>query len=77
MRLLTPAAPPYDPRRWVTLPLEERGRLACGGWALQGYGTPLGGRSLAYQIHDAATGRLEAGEIEVAPLRKVQPWAAA
>src|SRR5690349_11515883 len=42
MRLLTPAAPPYDPRRWVTLPLEERGRLACEGWALQGYGTPLG-----------------------------------
>ena len=38
---------------------------------------PLGGKTMAYRIHDAATGPIEAGEIEVAPLRRLQPWAAA
>jgi len=40
--LLTPAAPPYDPLRWKTLPLPERARAACQAWALQGYGAPAG-----------------------------------
>jgi hypothetical protein len=35
---------------------------------------PLGGGALAYRIADAATGRLEAGEIPVAELRERQPW---
>lgn len=40
MRLLQPTPPPYDPLAWSALPLEERGRLVCQAWALQGYGTP-------------------------------------
>src|ERR1700761_8619854 len=40
MNLLEPAPLPYDPRRWLEQPLEERARLACCGWAMQGYGTP-------------------------------------
>ncbi len=35
---------------------------------------PLGGRSLAYRIVDAATGRIAAGELPVAELRARQPW---
>lgn len=38
---------------------------------------PLGGSTLAYRIVDAATGRLEAGALEVARLRAGQPWKAA
>ncbi len=41
MGLLDPAAPPYDPLEWVEKPLEERGRMVCEAWALQGYGAPL------------------------------------
>jgi len=37
---------------------------------------PLGGKTLSYRIHDAANGLMEAGEIAVAPLRELQPWAA-
>ena len=37
---------------------------------------PLGGASLRYRIVDAATGRLEAGELPVAELRTRQPWSA-
>ncbi|MEM6990004.1 MAG: DUF3556 domain-containing protein [Myxococcota bacterium] len=42
MGFIQPVAPPYDPLKWLTLPLHERGRLACESWALQGYGTPVG-----------------------------------
>jgi Transmembrane protein of unknown function (DUF3556) len=35
---------------------------------------PLGGRSLAYRIVDAATGQLEAGELPISELRQRQPW---
>lgn len=41
VRLLNPTPPPYDPLEWVELPFEERGRLVCQAWALQGYGAPL------------------------------------
>jgi hypothetical protein len=34
----------------------------------------LGGRTLAYRIRDAATGEIEAGELDVAALRARQPW---
>jgi hypothetical protein len=37
---------------------------------------PLGGRTLAYRIHDASTGLLEAGELDVRELRRRQPWEA-
>ncbi|HVE82524.1 MAG TPA: DUF3556 domain-containing protein, partial [Myxococcales bacterium] len=42
MRLLQPAAPPYDPLGWAKLPLPERARMVCQAWAMQGYGAPLG-----------------------------------
>src|SRR5512133_3383548 len=40
MRLLAPVPPPYDPLEWSKKPLQERGRMVCESWALQGYGTP-------------------------------------
>ncbi|CAN95704.1 putative membrane protein [Sorangium cellulosum So ce56] len=36
---------------------------------------PLGGAKMAYQIHDAASGLLDAGELDVRELRGRQPWA--
>ena len=36
---------------------------------------PFGRSTLAYRIHDARTGLLEAGELDVAELRRRQPWA--
>jgi hypothetical protein len=36
----------------------------------------LGGRTLAYRIHDAATGLVDRGELDVASLRARQPWEA-
>lgn len=36
---------------------------------------PLGRRTLAYRIHDAKTGLLEAGDLDVGELRRRQPWA--
>jgi hypothetical protein len=51
----------------------EPGELRCIFVEAQ----PLGGKALAYRIHDAATGLMESGEIPVAPLREVQPWMAA
>jgi hypothetical protein len=41
MGFLAPTPPPYDPIAWSKKPLEERGRMVCEAWALQGYGTPL------------------------------------
>lgn len=40
MGFIQPKTPSYDPRKWLTLPLQERGRLACESWAIDGYGTP-------------------------------------
>jgi hypothetical protein len=37
---------------------------------------PLGRRTLAYRIHDAATGLVERGEVDVTTLRARQPWSA-
>ncbi len=45
--LMKPTPPPYDPLEWVKKPFEERARMVCAAWALQGYGTPLG----AYALH--------------------------
>lgn len=42
MGLLDPTPPPYDALAWVKRPLDERGRMVCEAWAMQGYGTPLG-----------------------------------
>jgi hypothetical protein len=42
MGLLDPTPPPYDPIAWSKLPLDERGRMVCSAWALQGYGAPIG-----------------------------------
>lgn len=50
----------------------EPGELRCIFVEAQ----PLGGKTLSYRIHDAANGLMEAGEIAVAPLRELQPWAA-
>src|SRR6266436_3810775 len=41
MGLLDPTPPPYAPLEWAKKPLEERGRMVCAAWAMQGYGTPL------------------------------------
>lgn len=38
---------------------------------------PLGRSTMAYRIHDASTGLIEAGELDVRELRQRQPWAAA
>jgi len=35
---------------------------------------PLFGRKMQWEIHDAATGRLESGETEIAPMRGLPPW---
>jgi hypothetical protein len=35
---------------------------------------PLFGSTLAWRIHDAATGLVDAGEVDVARLRELQPW---
>jgi hypothetical protein len=42
MGLLDPTPPPYAPLEWAKKPLDERGRMVCDAWAMQGYGTPLG-----------------------------------
>jgi hypothetical protein len=38
---------------------------------------PLGRSTMAYRIHDAATGLLDAGALDVRAMRQRQPWAAA
>lgn len=48
----------------------EEGELRCIFVEAQ----PLGGRSLAYRIHDARTGLIEEGELDVAEMRGRQPW---
>ncbi|MCA9677638.1 MAG: DUF3556 domain-containing protein [Kofleriaceae bacterium] len=50
----------------------EPGELRCVFVEAQ----PLGGRTLAYRIRDAATGELDAGTVDVDVLRERQPWAA-
>jgi hypothetical protein len=42
MGLLDPKPTPYDPFEWLKAPFEERGRLSCEAWAVDGYGTPIG-----------------------------------
>jgi hypothetical protein len=39
--VLRPTPPPYAPLDWVNEPLDQRSRMVCQAWALQGYGTPL------------------------------------
>jgi hypothetical protein len=48
----------------------EPGELRCVFVESQ----PLGRASLAYRIADAATGRIEAGEVAVKDLLAAQPW---
>jgi hypothetical protein len=40
MPFLEPAVPPYDPLEWSRMPFRDRARLACKGYALQGWGYP-------------------------------------
>lgn len=40
-------------------------------------GQPVGRSTMAYRIHDAATGLIEAGTLDVNALRQRQPWLAA
>jgi transmembrane protein DUF3556 len=40
MPFLKPDAPPFDPLDWARMPFPERARLACTGYALQGWGYP-------------------------------------
>jgi hypothetical protein len=42
MGLLDPTPLPYEPLGWLRKSLDERGRLVCEAWAMQGYGTPPG-----------------------------------
>jgi hypothetical protein len=51
----------------------EPGELRCIFVEAQ----PLGRKTMAYRIHDAATGLIERGEVEVSGCRARQPWAAA
>lgn len=50
----------------------EEGELRCVFVESQ----PLFGRSLAWRVHDAKTGRVAEGELPVAELRTRQPWEA-
>lgn len=47
MNLMRPLAVPYDAHAWAKKPFEERARMVCQAWALQGYGTP----AAIYLIH--------------------------
>jgi Transmembrane protein of unknown function (DUF3556) len=38
---LKPTPTPYDPLEWEKKPFEEKARMVCAAWALQGYGSPL------------------------------------
>ena len=40
MGFLDPLPPPYDPLEWDKKPFDEKVRLVCQAWAVQGYGTP-------------------------------------
>lgn len=40
-------------------------------------GQPFGRSTMAYRIHDAATGQLDAGTLDVREMRQRQPWMAA
>lgn len=51
----------------------EEGELRCVFVEAQ----PLGRQTLEYRIHDARTGLIEKGELDVNALRARQPWAAA
>jgi hypothetical protein len=42
MGFFAPTPPPYDPIAFQTKPFQERARLVCGAWAMQGYGSPIG-----------------------------------
>ncbi len=48
----------------------EEGELRCVFVESQ----PLGKKTMEYRLHDAKTGLFERGELEVAELRKRQPW---
>jgi hypothetical protein len=39
-------------------------------------GQPLGRATMAYRIHDAATGLIDAGTLDVHAMRQRQPWMA-
>lgn len=41
MGLLDPLPPPYDALAWAKEPFDEKSRMVCRSWALQGYGAPL------------------------------------
>ncbi|HEX4418909.1 MAG TPA: DUF3556 domain-containing protein [Kofleriaceae bacterium] len=51
----------------------EPGELRC----IFVEGQPFGRPTMAYRIHDAATGLIDAGTLDVRELRHRQPWAAA
>jgi hypothetical protein len=41
LAFLKPTPPPYDPVKWDQERWPSKIRMACQGWALQGYGTPV------------------------------------
>jgi hypothetical protein len=51
----------------------EPGELRC----IFVEGQPLGRATMAYRIHDAATGLIDAGALDVHAMRRRQPWLAA
>ena len=51
----------------------EPGELRC----IFVEGQPFGRATMAYRIHDAATGLIDAGTLDVHAMRRRQPWAAA
>jgi len=51
----------------------EEGELRCIFVEAQ----PLGRHTMGYRIHDAKTGLIEAGEVDVHAMRRRQPWASA
>jgi hypothetical protein len=42
MGFFAPTPPPYDPIAWQSQPFQERARLVCEAWAMEGYGSPIG-----------------------------------
>jgi hypothetical protein len=75
MGLLDPKPTPYDPFEWLKAPFEERGRLSCEAWSVDGYGSPIG----IYGVYAAKVALYVAGWAAfcsrgVGPISEISTW---
>jgi hypothetical protein len=73
--LLDPKPPPYDSLEWLKSPLDQRGKLACQAWAIDGYGTPLA----IYLVYLLKVGLYIFGwaafcSVSLGPLSRIGEW---